>query len=74
MIVSCFFVCFFPVFFGVGGFSAFRLLWLFISHPLHSQFLSVCLCRLFASVAFASSAAAGGFLASWLLAAFSVGF
>ena len=27
-------------FFRLGGFSAFWLLWLFISHPLHSKFLS----------------------------------
>ena len=58
------------MFFRVGGFSAFWLLWLlrgflwlswlFISHHLHSQFLS------FRILCIASSAAAGGFLAFWL--------
>ena len=71
------FSLFFSLFFRVGGFSAFWLLWLlrgfswllwlFISHPLHSHFLSV---FLFASSCIASSAAAGGFLAFWLLSGF----
>ena len=65
-----FFFIFLKVFFCFSGRVAFRfvwllwLLWLFISHPLHSQFLS------FRILCIASSAAAGGFLALWLLAAF----
>ena len=63
-----FFVCQGGWLFGFLAFVAFTwvfvALWLFISHPLHSQFLS------FRILCIASSAAAGGFLALWLLAAF----